>query len=331
MVSLVPCQWGIILDHMIHVCPGTTRPYSGCASGTARDLNATEGQPNMQRTSVEIQAYSVEEATRLALEELGLTTDDVEIEILSDAGPDEDAEALVRVTAKGMASQPVPRAEQARAQTAPPQRERQDRPRSRGRGDRGDRGNRSWLEGRTGPGDRPSRRGAPPAERSSDHVETEDEAVARTITEDLLHRMGVTAQVLTVDNPSSVPLDEEEPPTIFLDIAGRDLGNLIGRRGDHLSHLQYLISMLVNRHIETYTRVIVDVEGYRSRREESLVGLAERVARQVARSNRPIALEPMPPNERRIIHLALRDHPEVATHSSGEGSQRRITVEPRSA
>lgn len=282
----------------------------------------------MQRTSVEIQAYSVEEATRLALEELGLTTDDVDIEILSDAGPDEDAEALVRVTAKGMASQPIPRAEQAKAQVTSPERERQDRPRNRGRGDRG---NRSWLEGRSGPGDRPSRRGAPPAERSSDHVETEDETVAREIAEELLQRMGVNAQVLTVDNPSSVPLDEEEPPTIFLDIAGRDLGNLIGRRGDHLSHLQYLISMLANRHIETYTRVIVDVEGYRSRREESLVGLAERVARQVARGNRPIALEPMPPNERRIIHLALRDHPEVATHSSGEGSQRRITVEPRNA
>jgi spoIIIJ-associated protein len=285
----------------------------------------------MQRTSVEIQAYSVEEATRLALEELGLTPDDVDIEILSDAGPDEDAEALVRVTAKGMASQPVPRAEQAKGQASPAPRDRQDRPRSRGRGERGDRGgNRSWLEGRSGPDDRPSRRGAPPAQRASDHVETEDEAVARQMTVDLLAKMGVTATVVAVDNPSSVPLDDEEPPTIFLDIVGRDLGNLIGRRGEHLSHLQYLISMLVNRHIDTYTRVIVDVEGYRARREESLVGLAERVARQVARSKRPMALEPMPPNERRIVHLALRDHPEVATHSSGEGNQRRITVEPRS-
>jgi spoIIIJ-associated protein len=281
----------------------------------------------MQRTSVEIQAYSVEEATRLALEELGLTTDDVDIEILSDAGPDEDAEALVRVTAKGMASQPIPRAEQARGQASHDQRNRQDRPRSRGRGDRG--GNRAWLEGRSGPGDRPSRRGAPPAERNSDREESADAAVARQLTAELLERMGVNAQVVAVDNPSSVPLDDEEPPTIFLDIVGRDLGNLIGRRGDHLSHLQYLINMLANRHIETYTRVIVDVEGYRARREESLVGLAERVARQVARSRRPIALEPMPPNERRIIHLALRDHPEVATQSSGEGNQRRITVEPR--
>ena len=86
--------------------------------------------------------------------------------------------------------------------------------------------------------------------------------------------------------------------------------------------------MLANRRLETYTRIIVDVEGYRSRREESLVGLAERVARQVARTKRPMVLEPMPPNERRIIHLALRQNPEVTTHSSGEGNQRRITVEP---
>lgn len=276
-----------------------------------------------QRTSVEIQAYSVEEATRLALAELGLTTDDVDIEILSDAGPDEDAEALVRVTAKGMASQPVPRAQQAPA--APGRGEqRRDRPRNRGRG-----GNRDWLEGRSSPADRPSRRGAPPQRPASEHVDTDDEVIARQVTRDLLERMGVVAEVVAVDNPSTVPPDEDEPPTMFLDIIGRDLGNLIGRRGDHLSHLQYLISMLVNRQIETYTRVIVDVEGYRARREESLVGLAERVARQVSRSQRPIALEPMPPNERRIIHLALRDHPDVSTHSSGEGNQRRITVEPR--
>lgn len=281
-----------------------------------------------QRTSVEIQAYSVEEATRLALEQLGLSPDDVEIEILSDAGPDEDAEALVRVTARGMASQPIPKAQQAAKPVEDDRRDRQERPRHRGRGAEHS-GDRDWLGGRSGPGDRPSRRGAPPQRETSAHVPTEDDIVARDLAQELLTRMGVTADVVAVGNPSSVPPDENEPPTIFLDVVGRDLGNLIGRRGDHLSHLQYLVSMLVNRHIETYTRVIVDVEGYRSRREESLVSLAERVARQVIRSQRPIALEPMPPNERRIIHIALREHPEVSTHSSGEGNQRRITVEPR--
>jgi len=284
-----------------------------------------------QRTSVEIQAYSVEEATRLALEELKLTPDDVDIEILSDVGPDEDAEALVRVTAKGMASQPVPRSQQPRPSGGGEgrDRDRSDRPRNRGRNGNGGSGNQDWLGGRSSERVRPSLRGAAPQPRAVDRVDTADEVVAREVVKDLLDRMGVTAEAMAVDNPSSVPLDQQEPPTIFIDVVGRDLGNLIGRRGDHLSHIQYLVSMLVNRRIETYTRVIVDVEGYRSRREESLVGLAERVARQVARSGRPVVLEPMPPNERRVIHIALKSHPDVATQSTGEGNQRRITVEPR--
>jgi spoIIIJ-associated protein len=273
-----------------------------------------------QRTSVEIQAYSVDEAVRLALEELGLTRDDVEIEILSDEGPDEDAEALVRVTARGQASQPVP------GSAGPPARDAAGRTRRRGRGGDGASG---WLGGRTSPGDRPSRRGTPPPEAAViERVDAEHERVAKDIVRELLMHMGVDAEVVAVDNPSSVPLGPEDPPTIFIDVLGRDLGMLIGRRGDHLANIQYLANTLVNRKLGDWTRVIVDVEGYRARREESLVGLAERVARQVARSGRPIVLEPMPPNERRIIHLTLRSHPEVSTQSSGEGEQRRITVEP---
>jgi spoIIIJ-associated protein len=266
-----------------------------------------------RRTSVEIQAYSVDEAIRLALEELGLGEDAVDIEILSEAGPD-DAEALVRVTAKGMASQPVPSSGSARRAPGP----------------------------RRVPGDRPSSRGAPPraerprpAERERqidvvrERVDAADEQIAKEILRELLAYMGVEADIVAVDNPSSVPLTVEDPPTIFLDVLGRDLGMLIGRRGDNLAQIQYLVNLLANQRLTTWTRVIVDVEGYRSRREESLVGLAERVARQVARSRRPITLEPMPPNERRIVHLTLKSNPDVTTESSGEGSMRRVTVQPR--
>lgn len=277
-----------------------------------------------KRTSVEIQAISVDEAVRLALEELQLSQDEVDIEILSEEGPGDDAEALVRVTAKGQASQPEPRG-------SAPQATRASRNRRRGGGGQNQDGNKDWLGGRTSPGDRPSRRGTPPPARDGvphDRVDAEQEQEAKAIVAGLLQHMGIDADVVAVDNPSSVPLSPEDPPTIFLDILGRDLGMLIGRRGDHLSQLQYLINTLVNRKLGNWTRVIVDVEGYRSRREESLVGLAERVARQVARSGRSIVLEPMPPNERRIIHLTLRSHPDVSTHSSGEGAQRRITVEP---
>lgn len=275
-----------------------------------------------KRTSVEIQAVSVDDAVRLALEQLELTEDDVDIEVLSEEGPAEDAEALVRVTAKGMASQPIP-------EEKPAENQRRNRNRRRGRGGRGDGNNRDWLSGRT-PGDRPSRRGRPPAVNGEvrDRADAADEAAAKQVLTELLGLMKVEADVMAVDNPSTVALSPDDPPTIFLDIMGRDLGMLIGRRGDHLSQLQFLINTLVNRQLDTWTRVIIDVEGYRARREESLIGLAERVARQVARSGRSVVLEPMPANERRIIHLTLKDHAEVATHSDGEGSNRRITVEP---
>jgi spoIIIJ-associated protein len=263
---------------------------------------------DQRMTSVEIQAYSVEEAIRLALEQLGLSREAVDIEVLSDAGPDEDAEALVRVTAKGKASQPVPSAGGVRRSPGP----------------------------RRVPGDRPSSRGvAPRPDRPServvnpDRVDAEDETLVKDVVRELLTQMGIEADVVAVDNPSSMALTAEDPPTIFIDILGRDLGMLIGRRGDNLSQIQYMVNLLCNKRIGEWTRVVVDVEGYRVRREESLIGLAERVARQVSRTRRPMVLEPMPPNERRIVHITLREHPEVMTESNGEGANRRITVMPR--
>jgi spoIIIJ-associated protein len=225
------------------------------------------------------------------------------------ATDDHGAEALVRVTEQGQAAQPAPR----------PERKPAPRP-QQGGGDR--------LRGRRSPGDRPSRRGTLPPPAPVDRVDAADEQVAKQAVRELLAHMGIDAEVMAVDNPSAVPLDDDDPPTIFIDIVGDDLGMLIGRRGEHLSHVQYLVNLMVNRKLNTWSRVILDVEGYRSRREESLIGLAERVARQVSRSRRPVTLEPMPPNERRIIHLTLRSHPDVGTESSGEGNERRITVLP---
>ncbi|MFN8677832.1 MAG: RNA-binding cell elongation regulator Jag/EloR [Thermomicrobiales bacterium] len=274
-------------------------------------------------TSVEIQAYSVEEAVRLALEQLNLNEAQVDIEILSDAGPDEGDEALVRVTAKGMASQPTPRGGRG----------------SSGRASQGQGAGRERRQpgARRVPGDRPSQRGAPaqraraaaPRTRDTERADEAEEIIAKEIVRELLEQMGVEADVVAVDNPSTMPLDDEDPPTIFIDVLGHDLGMLIGRRGDHLSQLQYLVNLIANRRLESWTRVVIDVEGYRTRREESLVGLAERIGRQVARSRRPIVLEPMPPNERRIVHLTLRSNPDVATESTGEGNMRRVTVHPR--
>lgn len=272
---------------------------------------------HMRMTSVEIQAVTVEDAIRLALEQLALSEDQVDIEILSDAGATEDEEALVRVTAKGMASQPVPGSGRQSGQQAP----QQSRPKSN----------------RRVPGDRPSQRGggqrherpaAPPRTYDPNRPDAEGEGAAKDIVRTLLSYMGIQAEVVATDNPSSMPLSDDEPPTIFLDILGQDLGMLIGRRGEHLAQFQYVVNLIANKQLGDWTRIIVDVEAYRTRREESLIGLAERVARQVSRSGRAVQLEPMPPNERRVVHMTLRGNPEVTTESTGEGHERRITVLP---
>jgi spoIIIJ-associated protein len=228
--------------------------------------------------SVEIQARSVDEAVRLALEQLGRSEDEVDVEVLVDADPDNDGEALVRVTAKGHASQP----------------------------------------------DAPGYSGSV----SSDRADEWTEQVAKKVVTELLDAMGFDCQVMAVDNPSAIEVSQDEPPTVFIDVNGRDLGMLIGRRGENLSQFQYMVNLLANKQLDTWTRVIVDVEGYRVRREESLIGLARRVARQVVQTRKPVSLEAMPPNERRIVHMALRQDPKVMTESSGEAGARRVTIMP---
>ncbi|MEZ4521262.1 MAG: RNA-binding cell elongation regulator Jag/EloR [Thermomicrobiales bacterium] len=169
-----------------------------------------------------------------------------------------------------------------------------------------------------------------PAARQSvgDDVLEEYEQLVKDIVVDLLDRMAVEADVVAVDNPSVMPVGADDPPTVFIDIMGRDLGLLIGRRGENLSQFQYLVNLLLNRQTDDWVRAIIDVEGYRIRREESLIGLAERVGRQVVRNRRPISLEPMPPNERRVVHLTLQNQPDVSTESSGEEPMRRVTIVP---
>ena len=112
------------------------------------------------------------------------------------------------------------------------------------------------------------------------------------------------------------------------DVDGDDAGLLIGRRGETLRSLQFLTTFIASRIMEERVSIFVDVAGYQERRYDSLRSLAQKVARRVSSSGRPITLEPMPPNERRIVHLALADNPDVETGSTGSGEGRRIVVEP---
>jgi spoIIIJ-associated protein len=108
------------------------------------------------------------------------------------------------------------------------------------------------------------------------------------------------------------------------------LGVLIGRRGETLGALQYLTRLIVSSQAHRGVNLVVDVEGYKARREQQLRQLALRMAERVASTRKPIALEPMPPYERRIVHLTLRDHPVVTTESVGRDEDRKVTIILRS-
>jgi spoIIIJ-associated protein len=114
----------------------------------------------------------------------------------------------------------------------------------------------------------------------------------------------------------------------IIDLAGEDSGLLIGRRGQTLQALQFLVNLIVRKQFDG-VRVVLDVENYRQRREASLREMATKIAERVAQTNRRITLEPMPPADRRIIHTTLTDHPSVATESTGEGDGRKVTIRPK--
>lgn len=117
-----------------------------------------------------------------------------------------------------------------------------------------------------------------------------------------------------------------EEDHIKVRLTGDDIGIVIGRRGETLDSLQYLLSLVVNRHSDEYTRIVLDVADYRQKREETLVRLAHRVADKVAKSRRNLTLEPMNPSERRIIHSTLQNHKFVDTQSIGEEPNRKVVV-----
>jgi spoIIIJ-associated protein len=169
-------------------------------------------------------------------------------------------------------------------------------------------------------------RGSVAAERAElEAAEASPEALAagKLILEQLLAHIGFAARV-----------DVETGETSRLNVVGEEnereeLGALIGRKGERLSALQHLVNLMLSRQMGTWTRVLVDVEDYRGRRERQLREIAERAAKRVVETGKMLQLEPMPALERRWIHLALKSNPDVATQSIGEEPNRRIVVLPR--
>jgi len=149
----------------------------------------------------------------------------------------------------------------------------------------------------------------------------------KTVVVELLGRMRVKADVTAkyID-----PKDEKDERLVLVDIEGKDLSILIGRRSETLNALQYITSLIVSKEIGHWVPLLIDVQGYRNRRERQLRQLGRKMAEQAIQSGRKQTLEPMPPNERRVIHLELRDHPQVFTESIGEEPYRKVTISLKS-
>ena len=144
------------------------------------------------------------------------------------------------------------------------------------------------------------------------------EAAAKALRE-ILERMGIEAEVSAFD-------DGER---IFLDAHGAESGLIIGKKGATLDALQYIVNRIVSKKPNEGPGVVVDAEGYRGRREDSLMDLARRLAEKAVKTGRPVPVEPMSPHDRRIVHVALVDHPGVTTESDGEGLFRRVVIYPK--
>ncbi len=274
--------------------------------------------------SVVVSGKTVEDAINNGLSMLGVRRDQVDVEIITEGsrgvlgfGAEH---ARVKLAVKVPAAPPV-------AETPPPPPPRREGPRFRER--------RPAREPR--PAEEPRRaeevsvaeepRPAAVREARVEPGEGTPEAVGQEVLGDLLSLMGVRAAVETYLGEDLA--DEGQPAPIVLNITGEDLGILIGRRGETLRALQYLVRLMVSHRVKHWTNLVVDVESYLARRRHALESLANRVADQAVRSGRSQALEPMPPYERRLVHIALRKHPRVTTQSVGEGERRKVTIVPK--
>jgi spoIIIJ-associated protein len=267
-----------------------------------------------QRTTLEVIAPTVEEAIKQGLEQLGLTADAVSVEVL-DAGNKGffglgKPQVRVRLTVNPVggptpvepepAVEPKKEVKRAEPKPKPVPQERPVPP-------------------------RPPEKPAPvkEIEPQPEHDPLLDHTEA--VVSKLLHLLNLEAQVSA--NYGSAERDGRR--NIHVDIRGKDLSVLIGRRSETLAAFQYVASLIVGKETEQFIQLVVDVEGYRDRREKQLIQMANRMADQVTKTGRRQTLEPMPSSERRVIHIALRDHPAVKTESTGEEPYRKVVILPK--
>ncbi len=303
--------------------------------------------------SVEVQARTVDEAVRIALQRLGRSYEEVDVEVLRPGTPGvlgigaEDA--LVRVTTRPSAVRPpmpaqpfypgpnpVGQGQVYRPQGQPPV--GQLIPNARPGGPIGQPIPPAMPNvAPVGvPLEAPPPSGAVPvaqprgATRAFDANELAN--IGREVVTNLLRRMRIQARPqieFMPPEPDENGEEDNQSPLVTINLIGGDLGVLIGRRGEALTDLQYVFNLILNKKTRTWGRVMIDVEGYRTRRKANLVNLAHRMADQVMATRQSITLEPMPAHERRLVHIALLDHPYIRSESFGEGEERKVTIFPK--
>ncbi|HTX92104.1 MAG TPA: RNA-binding cell elongation regulator Jag/EloR [Anaerolineales bacterium] len=247
-----------------------------------------------EHTTLEKIAPSVDAAIAAGLTELGLTETDVDVEIL-----DEGSRGLLGIGGR-----------QARVRLTVKEPQAASEP-----------GKKPVAEKKGG------EESASPASMDEAFAVLDDNLlfISRQTVVELLEKMKVNAHV---EVRYGDPDDEGQRP-VNVDIHGNDLGVLIGRRAEILNALQYVVNLIVSKQVEHWVQVVVDVEGYRARRERQLRQMAQRMADQAIKTGRRQVLEPMGAAERRIVHLELRDHPNVLTQSIGEEPARKVTIVPK--
>jgi spoIIIJ-associated protein len=268
---------------------------------------------SQEKTTLEVIAPTVEDAVQKGLAQLNLPQEAVQVEVL-DAGSRGlfglgSRQARIRLTIKPPSQPEVVR-------QAPAPRTTEARPVSR----------EPLAE--KAPAPRPEREPAAPVEPEdgetvAEEVTDETLRVSIEVVSDLLERMMVRAKVTAEYRP---PEDESNEPVVLVNVEGNDLSILIGRRSETLNALQYIGSLIICKRLDRWIPLMIDVQGYRARRERQLRQIAQRMADQAIHTGRRQVLEPMPANERRLIHLELRDHPQVDTESIGEEPNRKVTI-----
>ena len=154
----------------------------------------------------------------------------------------------------------------------------------------------------------------------------EDDAELEDIAFDLLSQMLQHLDIEAEIELSWLEDEEDGDRPLNLNVVGDDLGILIGRNGETLASIQYLIRLMVNQELHSWKNIVVDIDSYKQRRAEQLNQMAQRLAEQVVASGRPASLEPMPASERRLVHMALRNHQQVYTASTGEDQRRKVQI-----